>query len=133
MKVGRITLVELKSQAAIDGVLSSNATAMTTVWKTAETSTVVRTGPASLFNFTVYPNSEAADSTLQARSKWFKSVKENIEDTFYYEGEVLMHMTGEGKNLLKNDPEKDALKVEVERLSGEISQLKNMVEQLLSK
>lgn len=42
-------------------------------------------------------------------------------------------MTGKGQNLLTGDPEKDALKAQIERMSVEITQLKSMMEQILTK
>jgi len=42
-------------------------------------------------------------------------------------------MTGKGENLLINDLEKDALKVQVTQLSQEVGQLKEMMKVMLEK
>ena len=42
-------------------------------------------------------------------------------------------MTGKGENVLINDLEKDALKVQVTQLSQEVGQLKEMMKVMLEK
>jgi hypothetical protein len=42
-------------------------------------------------------------------------------------------MTGKGENLLINDLEKDALKVQIMQLSQEVGQLKEMMKAMLEK
>ena len=52
MKARRTTLVELKSEVEIYNALCLNFATMTNVWKTADTSTVILTGPTSLCSIT---------------------------------------------------------------------------------
>ena len=133
MKVGRITSADFKSVDDFKAVMASYASVVPSAYGTCETTVVVQTGPTSVLNVAIYPNEAAADITLDAREKWFESVSNHIEDTFFYEGNVYLQMTGKGQNLLTGDPEKDTLKAQIERMSVEITQLKSMMEQILTK
>jgi hypothetical protein len=100
---------------------------------TCETTILLKTSAQSFRNLTVYPSEAAADASLEKRGAWFQTVKHLFEDTFYYEGEISTQMTGKGENLLINDLEKDALKVQVTQLSQEVGQLKEMMKVMLEK
>ena len=100
---------------------------LSTVLSTCETTILVKTSPQLFLNLTVYPDEAAADATLEKRGAWFQKVKHLFEDTFYYEGEIATQMTGKGENLLINDLEKDALKVQMMQLSQEVGQFKEMM------
>ena len=133
MKVGRITIGDFKSADDMEALISSHRAAVSTVLSTCETTILVKTSAQSFLNLTVYPSEAAADATLEKRGAWFKTVKHLFEDTFYYEGEISTQMTGKGENLLINDLEKDALKVQVTQLSQEVGQLKEMMKVMLEK
>ena len=133
MKVGRITIGDFKSTDDMEALISSHRAAVSTVLSTCETTILVKTSPQSFLNLTVYPDEVAADATLEKRGAWFKTVKHLFEDTFYYEGEISTQMTGKGENLLINDLEKDALKVQIMQLSQEVGQLKEMMKAMLEK
>ena len=133
MKVGRITIGDFKSADDMEALISSHRAAVSTVLSTCETTILVKTSAQSFLNLTVYPSEAAADATLEKRGAWFKTVKHLFEDTFYYEGEISTQMTGKGENLLINDLEKDALKVQIMQLSQEVGQLKEMMKAMLEK
>ena len=133
MKVGRITIGEFKSADDIEALISSHRAAVSTVLSTCETTILLKTSAQSFRNLTVYPSEAASDATLEKRGAWFQTVKHLFEDTFYYEGEISTQMTGKGENLLINDLEKDALKVQVTQLYQEVGQLKEMMKVMLEK
>ena len=100
MKVVRTVVNEFKSEVAFEKILASYAEAVPTILKLCETTTVVKTSPTSCMALSIFPNNKAADSTKEARAKWFKSHDAGIDDHFMYDGEVVLYMTGKGDNLL---------------------------------
>ena len=110
MKVVRTVVNEFKSEEAFEKILASYAEAVPTILKLCETTTVVKTSPTSCMALSIFPNNEAADSTIEARSKWFNSHKAEIEDHFMYDGDVALYMTGKGENLLANQFDKESHK-----------------------
>ncbi len=133
MKVGRITLGDFKSVDDFNACMTSYTSVVPSAFGTCETTVVVQTGPTSVANIAIYPNEAVADATHVAREKWFESVSRHISDTFFYEGNIIIHMTDKGENLLTSDPEKDQLKAQFKSMSAEISQLKSVVRQLSNK
>ena len=155
MKVVRTVVNEFKSEEAFEKILASYAVAVPTILKLCETTTVVKTSPTSCMALSIFPNNEAADSTIEARSKWFKSHEAGIKDHFMYDGDVALYMTGKGENLLTTQPDEDSNKqtmtlkklehIEAKKYNNkrlrklllkqkkELAELKSMLAQVLAK
>ena len=92
MKVTRITMAECISEEALEKAVEDHRNSAAQVWPTAEFTLMVKAGPTSMLNVTVYPSEDAANATLDAREKWFEKNKHHLKDTFYYEGELMTHL-----------------------------------------
>ena len=131
MRVARCTYLECKSENDSKTMMKAQGSALENIYKEAEFSLSVRTGPISTLTVSVYPSEDAANANQPARKQWFKDLSNHVEEQFFYEGEVMIH-----KNFDSTESEKSstsASKSQVNELKAEVRELKEMLSQVLGR
>ena len=72
MSVGRVSVVEFKTEAGVEKFSKDYAEQYHDNFPTAEASIAIRTGPNSALGMTIYPDEEAQEESLDARTQFFK-------------------------------------------------------------
>ena len=157
MRVARISIVEFKSEIELETFVDNVEKTFWDIYPTAESIDLVRTGPTSVINSTIFPNEAAANETLSGRQEFFDKHKDAIIDTFFHIGEVAFSKSSFGKpretskniqqtskvaetslfenvtNGSKETQKENDLTSQVTQLSYEIAQLKEILSQFLAK
>jgi hypothetical protein len=80
----RVSIVENASEDAVFALWDSYEKDFDYNFPPATSAVVVQTGPTLTLTVTLYPNEEAANSTLPQREKSMKTVQHRISDSFLY-------------------------------------------------
>ena len=137
MQVARMSIAEFKSKSEMQRFIDHQNEAFWDVFPTARSAALIKTGPTSLINTTIYPDEAAANSSIEGRSRFLDAHTNGIIDTFYYEGEVVFSTasssTSQNKKRVKSKKVKNKalLKVLLEQ-KEEIADLKSKLNALLA-
>ena len=138
MQVARMSIAEFKSKSEMQRFIDHQNEAFWDVFPTARSAALIKTGPTSLINTTIYPDEAAANSSIEGRSKFLNQHRNGIADTFYYEGEVVFStaskLTPRVNKKLKSKKVKNKviLKILLDQ-KKEIADLKSKLNELLAK
>ena len=157
MRVARISIVEFKSEAELETFADNVEKTFWDIYPTAESIDLVRTGPTSVINSTIFPSETAANQTLSGRQEFFDKHKDGIIDTFFHIGEVAFSKNSSGKpretsknirptskvaetslsktvtNRSKEPQKYNNLTLQIDQLSSEVAELKEMISQFVAK
>ena len=129
MSVGRVNMVEFKTEAGVEKFSKDYAEQYHENFPTAEASIAIRTGATSALGMTIYPDEEAQEESLDARTKFFKDHEHliNMDESFFYEGTVDFKFLTNAKNQSEDQQS------QLDAMQQEISELKAMLAQVLAK
>ena len=133
VRVARLGIAEWKSEREMQQFVDDYSKAFWNYFPDAEGATLIKTGPTSGINTTIYPNEDIANASMEPRTKFMASHMDGISDTFFYEGEVIFS-TSRTKEAEK--PQKMKQKTLPELLveqKKEIAELKAMLSEVLAR
>ena len=86
VQLARMSIAEFKSKSEMQRFIDHQHEAFWNVFPTARSAALIKTGPTSLINTTIYPDEASANLSIEGRSRFVDQHKSGIADTFYYEG-----------------------------------------------
>ena len=99
MTVARVSMLEFKSEDNMETFINIHKTRGLAELG-AETHCITQTGPLSCLVISTYADEAKAEETQTARVKYKESVDYLLDDYFFYEGAVKLHIDSEGNEFL---------------------------------
>ena len=128
MTVARVSMLEFKSEDNMETFINIHKTRGLAELG-AETHCITQTGPLSFLVISTYADEAKAEETQTARVKYKESVEYLLDDYFFYEGAVKLHIDSEGNEFLtgKGSLISTSTDDKLESLQQELGELKEMV------
>lgn len=134
MTVARVTMLEFKSKDNMETFISTHETRGLAELG-AETHCITQTGPLSCLVISTYADEAKAAETQTTRVKYKESLDYLLNDYFFYEGPVRLHIDSEGNEIPtgRGSPISTSTDGKLESLQQELGELKELISKHLLK